>query len=146
MVKFSLLNSHKEGKIINTLRNNDGTSYDIFSNVFRYFLCIWRQIRSLLYELSMIWVTFCIVFSYSVGVLSLFSEKSCKSEKQDIKWSIEDWRSMILKRYLNTMQSEENSFQVPKHYKTEERSKNGRKLQNSHPGYCLIRPCTRQGV
>ena len=50
----------------------------------------------------MIWVTFCIVLirvvviqfypksCNSIGVLSLFSGKSCKSAKQDIKWRIND--------------------------------------------------------
>jgi len=52
----------------------------------------------------MVWETFCIVFiwvviihfypkSYNnIGVLSLFSEKSCKSTKQDIMWRIKDMK------------------------------------------------------
>jgi len=34
-----------------------------------------------------------------------------------------------------------NSAQVPRHFKTEERSKKDEKQQNSHPGCCLMRPC-----
>jgi len=72
--------------------------------VFSYFLSIWRKIRSQLEEFSMVWWNFCIVFFQivviqfcpkscnSIGVLSLFSEKSCKSAKQDIKWRIEDMK------------------------------------------------------
>jgi len=52
----------------------------------------------------MVWETFCIVFIQvvithfypkscnSIGVLSLFRGKSCKSTKQDIKWRIEDMK------------------------------------------------------
>jgi len=68
---------------------DDGITYDVFS----YFLCFWRKIRSQIEKLSMVWGNFCIVFIWVViihfyprlcnfiGVLSLFSEKSCKSEK-----------------------------------------------------------------
>jgi len=52
----------------------------------------------------MVWETFCIVFIWFVvnqfypkscnfkGVLSMFSEKSCNRQKQDIKWRIEDMK------------------------------------------------------
>lgn len=83
---------------------DDGISYDIFDYIFIYFICIWRKIRGHLEELSMVWGTFCIVFiwvvviqfypkSYNfIWVLGLVSEKSCKSSKQDITWSIKDMK------------------------------------------------------
>jgi len=52
----------------------------------------------------MVWGTFCIIFIQvgviqfypkscnSIGVLSLFSEKSRKSAKQDIAWRIENMK------------------------------------------------------
>jgi hypothetical protein len=65
----------------------------------------------------MVWGTFCIVFirlvvihfypksCNSIGVLSLFSEKSCKSAGHHVKdRRYEDWNSMVLRRYLNTIQ------------------------------------------
>jgi len=39
---------------------------------------------------------------------------------------------MILRRYFKKIESEENSFQVQRHCKTEERAKKGQKLQNLH--------------
>jgi len=49
---------------------------------------------------------------------------------------------MVLRRSLKTIQSEEKLIQVPRHCKTEERPKKGRKLQNSHWRRCLMRPYT----
>jgi len=83
---------------------DDGSSYDTLDYVISYFICTLTQIRGDLEELSMIWGTFCIVFIWVVvthvypkscnyiGVLSLFSEKSCKSIKQDITWRIKDMK------------------------------------------------------
>jgi hypothetical protein len=54
----------------------------------------------------------------------------------------DDWSSIVFRRSLKTIQVEENSFQIPRHFKTEERSKKRRKLQNSERNYWLMRPCT----
>ena len=53
------------------------------------------------------------------------SEESCKSTNQDIKWRIKDeeLKIKVLQRLLKTIQSEENSFQVPRSFQTKERSK-----------------------
>jgi len=111
----------------------------IFYTMFLVILfCIWIQIRGHLEQLSIIWGTFCIVFiqvvvihfypkSFNfISVFSLFSEKSCKLEKtrhhMKDRW-YEVWRSMVLKRFLKTIQVWEYSSQVPRHFKTKERSK-----------------------
>jgi len=47
---------------------------------------------------------------------------------------------------LKTIQNEENSFQVPMSFQTEERSKTGWKRKKSHLRGCLRRPCTRKRV
>jgi hypothetical protein len=87
----------------------------------------------------------------STGVLSLFSEKSCKSAKQDITWKINDM--MIEDQWF--LEDFWRQYKMRKiRFKTEERSKKGQKLQNLHwswcpmfpftsesLGYCLIRPC-----
>jgi len=49
---------------------------------------------------------------------------------------------MVLIRYLKTTKDEDNSFQVPRHYKTQEHLKNERKRQNSHMRDYQKRPCT----
>jgi len=93
----AMLHKDKEKPYYYALRKyvewaSDGeASYDILGYVFSYFLCIWRQIRSYVEELSKIQGTICIVFIQvviiyfcpkscnSISVLSIFSEKSCKS-------------------------------------------------------------------
>jgi len=145
-----------------------------FAMFFYYFHCIWRKIRGHLRKLSIVWGIFCIVFIQVVAikfylkscnfmaVLSIFSEKSCKSEKQNITWRIEDMtiEDQSFRRSLKSIQVEENSFQIPRQFKTEERSKKGRNCKirkgatgsfalhmNMLPctwgssGYCLMRPC-----
>lgn len=51
----------------------------------------------------------------------------------------EDLRSMVFRKFLKTIQIGENSFQIPMHFKKEERLKNNEKLQNSHLGYYPMR-------
>jgi len=43
---------------------------------------------------------------------------------------------MVLRRLLKTIQDDEISFQVPRLFKTKERSKTEQKLQNSHWSCC----------
>jgi len=47
---------------------------------------------------------------------------------------------------LKTIQSEENSFQVPRSLETKERLKTGRKHKKSYQRGCLRRPCTWRRV
>lgn len=42
------------------------------------------------------------------------------------------WRSMVLRRFLKTIQDKKNSFRVSRSFQTEERSKAGSKCKNSH--------------
>jgi len=56
----------------------------------------------------------------------------------------EDWSSMVLRRYLNTIQSEYNSFEIPRHHMTKERLK---MVENSRIRAPSHAPCawTRAG-
>jgi len=55
------------------------------------------------------------------------SEKSCKSINQDITWRNKIWilKSMVLRRFFKIIQSEKNSFQIPRSFQTKEWSKTG---------------------
>jgi len=55
-------------------------------------------------------------------------------------------RSRVLRRLLKTIQSEENLFQVPRSFHTEERSKTERKRKKSHLRGCLKRPCAWDNI
>jgi len=109
---------------------DDGITYNIFRYIFSYFLCIWRKIRSHLEKLSMVWLTFCIVFA--IGVLCLFSEKSCILVKQDTKWRIEGmkiedqlflkgiWRRYKVKKIhfkFQGIETRKNAWKGKKNYK-----------------------------
>jgi len=72
----------------------------------------------------------------------------CFAARNHVNWQIKTshegskiWRlkSIVLRRFLNTIQSEENSFQVPTSFPAEERLKTGEKSNNSHLGGCLRR-------
>jgi len=138
--------------------NDHGELYDILGYVFSYFICVWRQIRGHLEDLSRVWGIFCIVIIWVVvihfypnscnftGVLSLFHEKSWKSTKQDITWRIEDIKNedqWFLEGFLRQYKlGKINPKFEGIHFKTEEHYKKERKLQKSHRSYCLMRPYT----
>ena len=50
---------------------------------------------------------------------------------------MKNWRSRVLRRLFKTIQSEENSLQVPRSFLKEEQSKMGRKCKKSHLRGCL---------
>jgi len=52
----------------------------------------------------------------------------------------EGWSSMVLRRYLKTIQSAENSFEVSRHCKMEEYVEKGRKMLSTHRRGCLKHP------
>jgi len=103
---------------------DNGITCDVFSYIFSYFLCIWRQIRGVVNVRG----RFCIVFIWVVviqfypkscnliGVLSLFSEIIFE---YNIKWRKFIWSFKAL---------------------IKERRKRGRKLHSSHKKGCFMRP------
>ena len=116
----------------------------------------WKLIRGV----ALVWGTFCIIFIWVVVIH--FYLKSCNfmcfecfvvrnHVNRQIKTSHEGsriWRlkTMVLRRFLMTIHSEENSFQVPIHCKKEERAeKKSRKHLKSHLRGCLMRPAHRNG-
>ena len=50
---------------------------------------------------------------------------------------------MVFRKYLKKIQVEQNLVEVLRHYKTEERSKKGQKLQNSYGGISSCAPSHR---
>jgi hypothetical protein len=54
---------------------NDIASYDILAMFLVIFICIWRQIKWELEELSMVWGTYCIVFTRVIVIQ--FYPRSC---------------------------------------------------------------------
>jgi len=122
--------------------SDDRSSYDILAMFLVLFLSIWRQIRRESEELLMIWGTYCIVLTRvvviqfyptscnSIGVFECFVVRN--HVNHHIKTScagsrMKNWRSRVLRRLLKTIQSEGNSFQVPRSFQMKERSKKERK-------------------
>jgi hypothetical protein len=56
---------------------DEEASYDIFGYVFSTFLCIWRQISWEMEALSIVWGTYCIIFTRVVVIH--FYRRSCNS-------------------------------------------------------------------
>jgi len=103
----------------------------------------------------MVWGTICIFFirvilihfypklSKFIGVLSLFSEKSCKSAKRDIKWRLKEMKfedQSFLEGFWRQYKMKKIHFKVQGILRWKNNRKGGEKLQNSHWRHCLIRP------
>jgi len=106
--------------------------------------CQWFDEHFIFFFIWVVVIQFYSKSCNSISVLSLFSEKSCKSTKQDITWMIEDMKiedKWFLEGLCRQYKLKKIHFKFQGISRRKNARKKGRKLKKSHKRYWLMRPC-----